>query len=103
MSADMASDVNSGQLAIDPAQSGLVHSSSHVSSAGVAGVDTSASSMPDPNRLQIVNFALKELGRATIKPKSDVPKMKAADTKLQQHLDHDPQNGELLSFDKDNL
>ena len=41
-----------------------------------------------------------------IKSKSDVAKMKAADIKmlaeyLQQHLDHDPQNGEPLDFDKD--
>ncbi|KAL3161596.1 hypothetical protein ABBQ32_010456 [Trebouxia sp. C0010 RCD-2024] len=45
----------------------------------------------------IVNFALRELGSAGIKSKSDVAKMKAADIKLlaeylQQHLDHDPQN-----------
>ena len=60
----------------------------------------------DPNRLQIVNFALGELGSAAIKSKSDVAKMKAADIKLlaeylQQHLDHDPQDGEPLNFDKD--
>ncbi|KAL3137356.1 hypothetical protein ABBQ32_006887 [Trebouxia sp. C0010 RCD-2024] len=46
----------------------------------------------------IVNFALRELGSAGIKSKSDVAKMKAADVKmlaeyLQQHLDHDPQTG----------
>ncbi|DBA94419.1 TPA: hypothetical protein ACH3X1_002018 [Trebouxia sp. C0004] len=57
--------------------------------------------------LQIVNFALGELGSSgIIKSKSDVAKMKAADIKmlaeyLQQHLDHDPQNGEPLDFDKD--
>ncbi|KAL3156312.1 hypothetical protein ABBQ32_012399 [Trebouxia sp. C0010 RCD-2024] len=66
-------------------------------SAGVIGADRSTSSVPDPNRLQIVNFALRELGSAGIKSKSDVAKMKAADIKLlaeylQQHLDHDPQN-----------
>ena len=38
--------------------------------------------------------------------KSDVATMKAADIKLlaeylQQHLDHDPQTGEPLDFDKD--
>ncbi|KAL3156257.1 hypothetical protein ABBQ32_012531 [Trebouxia sp. C0010 RCD-2024] len=48
--------------------------------------------------LKIVNFALRELGSAGIKSKSDVAKMKAADVKmlaeyLQQHLDHDPQTG----------
>ncbi|KAL3156256.1 hypothetical protein ABBQ32_012531 [Trebouxia sp. C0010 RCD-2024] len=56
--------------------------------------------------LKIVNFALRELGSAGIKSKSDVAKMKAADVKmlaeyLQQHLDHDPQTGEPLDFDKD--
>jgi len=106
LSADMVGDVTSGQLATDSAQSGPAHSSSHVSSAGVVGVDRSASSVPDQNRLQIVNFALRELGSATIKSKSDVAKMKAGDIKLlaeylQQHLDHDPQTGEPLSFDKD--
>ncbi|DBB06114.1 TPA: hypothetical protein ACH3X3_009673 [Trebouxia sp. C0006] len=69
-------------------------------SAGVVSADRSTSSVPDPNRLQIVNFALGELGSSgVIKSKSDVAKMKAADIKmlaeyLQQHLDHDPQNGE---------
>jgi len=106
MSGDTASDVTSNQFATDSAQSDPAHSRSHVSSAGVVGVDRSASSVPDPNRLQIVNVALRELGSATIKSKSDVAKMKAADTKLlaeylQQHLDHDPQNGEPLNFDKD--
>ncbi|DBB03021.1 TPA: hypothetical protein ACH3X1_013440 [Trebouxia sp. C0004] len=54
--------------------------------------------------LQIVNFALGELGSlGIIKSKSDVAKMKAADIKmlaeyLQQHLDHDPQNGEPLDL-----
>ena len=99
------SDVTSGQLAIDSARTSLAHSSSHVSSAGVVSADRSTSSVPDPNRLQIVNFALRELGSAGIKTKSDVAKMKAADIKLlaeylQQHLDHDPQNGEPLDFDK---
>jgi len=105
VSGDTLSDVTSGQLATG-AESGLAHSSSHVSSGGVVSVDRSTSSEPDPNRLQIVNVALRELGSATIKSKSDVAKMKAADTKLlaeylQQHLDHDPQNGEPLNFDKD--
>ncbi|KAL0018052.1 hypothetical protein WJX77_001357 [Trebouxia sp. C0004] len=64
---------------------------------GVAGVERSTSSAPDPNRLQIVNFAFGELGSAAIQSKSDVAKMKAADIKLlaeylQQHLDHDPQD-----------
>ncbi|KAL3144622.1 hypothetical protein ABBQ32_004344 [Trebouxia sp. C0010 RCD-2024] len=49
---------------------------------GVAGVERSTSSAPDPNRLQIVNFALGELGGAAIKSKADVAKMKAADIKL---------------------
>ena len=102
LSGDTVSDVTSNQLATDSAQSRR----SHVSSAGVAGVERSTSSAPDPNRLQIVNFALGELGSAAIKSKSDVAKMKAADIKLlaeylQQHLDHDPQNGEPLDFDKD--
>ncbi len=106
VSGDTVSDVTSSQLATDSAQSGPAHSSSHVSSAGVVGVERSASSVPDPNRLQIVNFALRELGSAAIKSKSDVAKMKAADIKplaeyLQQHIDHDPQNGEPLNFDKD--
>ena len=106
MSGDMVSDVTSGQLATDPARSIPAHSSSPVSSAAVVSVDRSASSVPDPNRLQIVNFALGELGSAAIKSKSDVAKMKAADVKmlaeyLQEHLDHDPQNGESLDFDKD--
>ena len=106
VSDDTVSDFTSGQLATDPARSGPAHSSSHVSSAGVVSVDRSASSVPDPNRLQIVNFALRELGSAGIKSKSDVAKMKAADVKmlaeyLQQHLDHDPQTGEPLDFDKD--
>ena len=106
MSGDMVSDVTSGQLATDPARSIPAHSSSHVSSAAVVSVNRSASSVPDPNRLQIVNFALRELGSAAIKSKSDVAKMKAADVKmlaeyLQEHLDHDPQNGEPLDFDKD--
>ncbi|KAL3143643.1 hypothetical protein ABBQ38_002445 [Trebouxia sp. C0009 RCD-2024] len=99
VSGDTVSDVTSGQLATDPARSIPAHSSSHVSSAAVVGADRSTSSVPDPNRLQIVNFALRELGSAGIKSKSDVAKMKAADIKmlaeyLQQHLDHDPQNGE---------
>jgi len=103
---DTASEATSGQFATDPARSGLAHSGSHVSSGGVASVDRSTSSVPDPTRLQIVNFALGELGSAAIKSKSDVTKMKAADIKLlveylQQHLDHDPQNGEPLNFDKD--
>ncbi len=85
--------------------SGPAHSGSHVSSGGVVSVDRSTS-FAYPNRLQIVNFALRELGSAAIKSKSDVAKMKAADVKmlaeyLQQHLDHDPQNGEPLDFDKD--
>ncbi|DBA95181.1 TPA: hypothetical protein ACH3X1_015679 [Trebouxia sp. C0004] len=106
ISGDTASEVTSGQVVTDPARSSPAHSSSHVSSAGVVSVDRSASSVPDPNRLQIVNFALRELGSAAIKSKSDVAKMKAADVKmlaeyLQQHLDHDPQNGEPLDFDKD--
>jgi len=106
VSGDTASDVTSGQLATEPARSSLAHSSSHVSSASIVGADRSTSSVPDPNRLQIVNFALRELGSAGIKSKSDVAKMKAADVKmlaeyLQQHLDHDPQNGEPLDFDKD--
>ena len=106
VSGDTVSDVTSGQLATDPARSIPAHSSSHVSSAAVVSVDRSASSVPDPNRLQIVNFALRELGSAAIKSKSDVAKMKAADVKmlaeyLQEHLDHDPQNGEPLDFDKD--
>ncbi|KAL3144256.1 hypothetical protein ABBQ32_004029 [Trebouxia sp. C0010 RCD-2024] len=107
VSGDAVSDVTSGQLATDPARSSLAHSSSHVSSAGVVSADRSTSSVPNPNRLQIVNFALRELGSAGIyKSKSDVAKMKAADIKLlaeylQQHLDHDPQNGEPLDFDKD--
>ena len=51
-------------------------------------------------------YSWKELGSAAIKSKSDVAKMKAADIKLlarylQQHLDHDPQDGEPLNFDKD--
>ena len=105
ISGDAVSDVTSGQLATEPARSSLAHSSSHVSSAGVVGADRSTSSVPDPNRLQIVNFALRELGSAGIKSKSDVAKMKAADIKLlaeylQQHLDN-PQNGEPLDFDKD--
>ena len=68
----------------------------------------SISSELDPNRLQIVNVALRELGSATIKSKSDIAKMKAADIMikqlaeyLQQHLDHNPHNGEPLSFDED--
>ncbi len=106
LSGDTVSDVTSNQFANDSAQSDPAHSRSHVSSAGVVGVDRSTSSVPDPNRLQIVNFALRELGSAGIKAKSDVAKMKAADIKLlaeylQQHLDHDPQNGEPLDFDKD--
>ena len=107
VSGDAVSDVTSGQLATDPARSSLAHSSSHVSSAGVVSADRSTSSVPNPNRLQIVNFALRELGSAgIIKSKSDVAKMKAADIKLlaeylQQHLDHDPQNGEPSDFDKD--
>ena len=106
VSGDTVSDVTSGQLATDPTRSIPAHSSSHVSSAAVVSVDRSASSVPDPNRLQIVNFALRELGSAAIKSKSDVAEMKAADVKmlaeyLQEHLDHDPQNGEPLDFDKD--
>ena len=106
ISGDTVSDVTSGQLATEPARSSLAHSSSHVSSAGVVGADRCTSSVPDPNRLQIVNFALRELGSAGIKSKSDVAKMKAADIKLlaeylQLHLDHNPQNGEPLDFDKD--
>ena len=106
LSGDTVSDVTSNQFATDSAQSDPAHSRSHVSSAGVAGVERSTSSAPDPNRLQIVNFALGELGNAAIKSKSDVAKMKAADIKLlaeylQQHLDHDPQDGEPLNFDKD--
>ena len=106
VSGDTVSYVTSGQLATDPARSSLAHSSSHVSSAGVVSADRSTSSVPNPNRLQIVNFALRELGSAGIKSKSDVAKMKAADVKmlaeyLQQHLDHDPQTGEPLDFDKD--
>ena len=107
VSGDTVSDVTSGQLATDPARSSLAHSSIHVSSAGVVSADRSTSSVPDPNRLQIVNFALGELGSSgIIKSKSVVAKMKAADLKmlaeyLQQHLDHDPQNGEPLDFDKD--
>ncbi|KAL3146488.1 hypothetical protein ABBQ32_000745 [Trebouxia sp. C0010 RCD-2024] len=98
VSSDTASEVTSGQVVTDPALSSPAHSSSHVSCAGVVSVDRSASSVPDPNRLQIVNFALRELGSAGIKSKSDVAKMKAADVKmlaeyLQQHLDHDPQTG----------
>ena len=103
---DTTSEATSGQVASVPARSGPAHSGSHVSSGGVISVDRSTSSVPDPNRLQIINFALRELGSANIKSKSDVAKMKAADTKLlaeylQQHLDHDPQNGEPLNFDKD--
>lgn len=106
ISGDTTSEATSGRLAIDPARSGPAHSGSHVSSGGVVNVERSTSSMLDPTRLQIVNFALGELGSAAIKSKSDVTKMKAADIKLlaeylQQHLDHDPQNGEPLNFDKD--
>ena len=106
VSGDTASEVTSGQVVTDPARSSPAHSRSHVSSAGVAGVERSTSSVPDPNRLQIVNFALGELGSAAIKSNSDVAKMKAADVKLlaeylQQHLDHDLQDGEPLNFDKD--
>ena len=106
LSGESVSDVTSNQFATDSAQSDPAHSRSHVSSAGVAGVERSTSSAPDPNRLQIVNFALGELGSAAIKSKLDVAKMKAADIKLlaeylQQHLDHDPQDGEPLNFDKD--
>ena len=108
LSSDTVSDVTSNQFATDSAQSDPAHSRSHVSSEGVAGVERSTSSAPDPNRLQIVNFALGELGSAAIKSKSDVAKMKAADIKLlaeylQQHLDHDPQTGEPLDFDKDSV
>ena len=53
-SGDTVSDVTSGQLATEPARSSLAHSSSHVSSASVVGADRSTSSVPDPNRLQIV-------------------------------------------------
>ena len=105
---DTTSEATSGQLATDPVRSSLAHSSSHVSSASVnnvVGADRSTSSVPDPNRLQIVNFALRELGSVAIKSKSVVTKMKAADVKLLaeylQQLDHDPQNGEPLDFDKD--
>ena len=106
MSGDTTSDVTSNQFATDSAQSDPAQSTSHVSSGGVVSVDRSTSSVPDPNRLQIVNFALGELGSAAIKSKSDVAKMKAADIKLlaeylQQHLDYDPQNGEPLNFDND--
>ena len=62
ISGDTVSDVTSGQLATDPARSSLAHSSSHVRSAGIVSADRSTSSVPDPNRLQIVNFALRELG-----------------------------------------
>ena len=58
VSGDTVSDVTSGQWATEPARSSLDHSSSHVSSAGVVGADRSTSSVPDSNRLQIVNFAL---------------------------------------------
>ena len=105
LSGDTVSDVTSNQFATDSAQSDSAHSRS---CAGVAGVERSTSSAPDPNLLQIVNFALGELGSAAIKSKSDVAKMKAADIKLlaeylQQHLDHDPQDGEPLNFDKDDV
>ena len=80
---DTTSEATSGQLATDPVRSSLAHSSSHVSSAGVVSADRSTSSVPDPNRVQIVNFALRELGSAgIIKSKSDVAKMKAADIKF---------------------
>ncbi|DBB10698.1 TPA: hypothetical protein ACH3X3_007197 [Trebouxia sp. C0006] len=78
----------------------LRHLTGGLLAAGVVSADRSISSVPDPNRLQIVNLALGELGSSgIIKSKSDVAKMKAADIKmlaeyLQQHLDHDPQNGE---------
>ncbi|KAL3153681.1 hypothetical protein ABBQ32_013281 [Trebouxia sp. C0010 RCD-2024] len=96
LSGDTVSDVTSNQFVNDSAQSDPAQSRSHVS-AGVVGLDRSTSSAPDPTRLQIVNFALGELGSADIKSKSDVAKMKAADIKLlaeylQQHLDHDPQD-----------
>ena len=102
VSGDTLSDFTSGQLATD-AESGLARSSS---SGGVVSVDRSTSSESDPHRLQIVNVALRELGSAGIKSKSDAAKMKAADVKmlaeyLQQHLDHDPQTGKPLDFDKD--
>ena len=64
VSGDTVSDVTSGQLATEHARSSLAHSSSHVSSASDVGADRSTSSMPDPHRLQIVNFALRELGSA---------------------------------------
>ena len=82
VSGDTVRDVTSGQLPTEPARSSPAHSSSHASSAGVVSVDRSASSVPDPNRLQIVNFALRELGSAAIKYKSDVAKMKAAEVKM---------------------
>ncbi|KAL3143900.1 hypothetical protein ABBQ32_003715 [Trebouxia sp. C0010 RCD-2024] len=105
LSGDTVSDVTSNQVINDSAQSDPAQSRSHVS-ACVVGLDRSTSSAPDPTRLQIVNFALGELGSAAIKSKSDVAKMKAADIKLlaeylQQHLDHDPQDGAPLDFDKD--
>ena len=50
LSGDTVSDVTSNQFATDSAQSDPAHSRSHVSSAGVAGVERSTSSAPDPNR-----------------------------------------------------
>ena len=76
------SDVTSNQFATDSAQSDPAHSRSHVTSAGVAGVERSTSSAADPNLLQIVNFTLAELGSVAIKSKSDVTKMNAADVKM---------------------
>ena len=81
LSGDTVSDVTSNQFVNDSAQSDPAQSRSHVS-AGMVGLDRSTSSAPDPTRLQIVNFALGELGSAAIKSKSDVAKMKAADIKL---------------------
>ena len=106
VSGDTLSDVTSNQFSTASAQSDPAQPRSHVSSAGAVGVSRSTSSEPDPNRLQIVNVALRELGSATIKSKSDIANMKAAEIKqlakyLQQHLDHDPQNGEPLNFDED--
>ncbi|DBA90921.1 TPA: hypothetical protein ACH3X1_016131 [Trebouxia sp. C0004] len=88
---------NPNQIATDVCIT-LRHLTGGLLAAGVVGADRSTSSVPDPNRLQIVNFALRELGSAAIKSKSDVAKMKAADVKmlveyLQQHLENDPQNG----------
>ncbi|KAL3142120.1 hypothetical protein ABBQ32_004738 [Trebouxia sp. C0010 RCD-2024] len=92
---------NPNQIATDVCIT-LRHLTGGLLAAGVVSVDRSASSVPDPNRLQIVNFALRELGSAGIKSKSDVAKMKAADVKLlaeylQQHLDHD-QDGAAKHF-----